>query len=103
MRLECNFTVNKTKEAVKVQTLIMGLSAVQYQTIRNLMAPDKPAAQTCKNVVEHLSTYYGGRLNPMTERVKFCHTFRKGNAPAWRFCARDIINELDVLVVVIIS
>ena len=45
-RLECYFAVNKTEEAVKVQTLIMGLSAVQYQTLRNLMAPHRPATQT---------------------------------------------------------
>ena len=76
-RLECYFKVHKTEEDVKVDTLIMGLSASQYQTLKNLVSPAKPAEKPYADIVKSLSEHYGGGKNARTERSKFRNVYRK--------------------------
>ena len=43
-RLDCYFVVAKTKDEAKVPVLLMGLSATQYQTLKDLVSPIVPKA-----------------------------------------------------------
>jgi hypothetical protein len=76
-RLECYFAVNETANAKKVPTLIMGLSATQYQTLKNLLAPMKPAEKEYNVIVETMKKHYGGTTNARSERAIFRKTLRK--------------------------
>ena len=57
------FTVNNiTEEAKKVPLLLSWLGAEAYTTLRNLLAPDKPATQTYKKLTDTLTAHYAQNL-----------------------------------------
>ena len=77
-RLECFFLVNETVDDKKVGTLIIrGLSAIQYQTLKNLLTPIKSPEGTYNNIVGAMKAHYGGTRNARSERSKFRSVFRK--------------------------
>ena len=87
-RLECYFAVNETDNAKKVPTLIMGLSASQYQTLKNLLAPTKPAEKEYNVIVETMKKHYGGTTNARSERAIFRKTFRKEDESVQNYSIR---------------
>ena len=63
-RLQCYFTVKDVKEERKVHTLIVGLRPSQYQTLKDLGAPDSPLGKSYTELTTQLGKHYGGTKNP---------------------------------------
>ena len=87
-RLECFFKVNKTDNEVKVAVLIMGLSARQYQIVKNLVAPDTPSDKGYTELIAIIQKHYGGGRNARAERTKFRNVFRKENESIQEYSVR---------------
>ena len=71
-RLDCYFAVAGTKDDKKVPVLLMGISATQYQTLRDLVSPAVPKEVDFKTLQTHLTNHYGKPRNQRLERTRFC-------------------------------
>ena len=70
-RLDCYFAVAGTKDDKKVPVLLMGISATQYQTLRDLVSPAVPKEVDFKTLQTHLTNHYGKPRNQRLERTRF--------------------------------
>ena len=71
-RIDVLFTVNNIEEeAKKVPLLLSWLGAEAYTTLRNLLAPDKPATQTYKKLTDTLTAHYAPKPLVIAERFRF--------------------------------
>ena len=71
-RIDVLFTVNNIEEeAKKVPLLLSWLGAEAYTTLRNLLAPDKPATQTYKKLKDTLTAHYAPKPLVIAERFRF--------------------------------
>ena len=70
-RLEAYFRLHKTKEEAKVDTLITGMTAVQYQTLKSLVFPMKPIERKFDELAQAMEKHYVGQKNPRLERNEF--------------------------------
>lgn len=69
-RLACYSAVAGT-ENNKVSILLMGLTAAQYQTLRDLVSPAVPKDVAFDDVKKHLKSHYGKPTNQRLERTQF--------------------------------
>ena len=58
-RLDCYFDLAKTEADQKATLLLCGLSAKQYQTLRDLVAPAVPKSRSFDELKETLISHYG--------------------------------------------
>lgn len=70
-RLDCYFAVAGTEEAKKVPVLLMGISATQYQTLKDLVSPAVPKGVGFQQLKDHLTNHYGKPRNQRLERTQF--------------------------------
>ena len=70
--------LGKSKRRQKVSLLPCGLSAKQYQTLRDLVAPALPKLQTLEELKQELTKHYGVVRNTRIERAKFQAIKRSG-------------------------
>jgi len=70
-RVECYFSVSGTEDDKKVPVLLMGLSAAQYQTLRDLVSPAVPRTVGYEALKDHLVSHFGTPRNQRLERTKF--------------------------------
>ena len=70
-RLECFMTMAGTTDNKKVSSLLCGLSSVQYETLRNLVAPETPKHVAFDNLTAKLKSHYDSIRNTPMERAKF--------------------------------
>ena len=88
-RLECYFLLSKTTAAdKKVQTLIMGLSTSQYDSLRALVYPAKPMEADYGELVETLARYFGQPRHYMLERHEFRLLKKNSGESVYEFAAR---------------
>ena len=70
-RLECFMTMAGTTDNKKVSSLLCGLSSVQYETLRDLVAPETPMDVAFDDLTAKLKSHYGSTRNTRIERDKF--------------------------------
>ncbi|XP_067943281.1 uncharacterized protein [Watersipora subatra] len=87
-RLDCYFTVAATDDANKVPILLMGLSATQYQTLKDLVSPTVPREVAYDDVQQQLITHFGTPRNERLERTQFRSISRADNETISNFQIR---------------
>ena len=70
-QLECFMTMAGTTDNKKVSSLLCGLSSVQYETHRNLVAPETPKDVAFDDLTAKLKSHYGSTRDTPMERAKF--------------------------------
>ncbi|XP_048584822.1 uncharacterized protein K02A2.6-like [Nematostella vectensis] len=70
-RLECYFELMKTRTESRVPLLLCGLTAGQYQTLRDLVAPEVPKEVAYDTLKGRLIEHYGSVRNTRLEKAKF--------------------------------
>ena len=81
-------TIAGTTDNKKVSSLLCGLSSVQYETLRNLVAPETPKDVAFDDLTAKLKSHYGStRITPM-ERAKFRSIMRGQNESVMKFEVR---------------
>ena len=70
-RLECFMTMVRTTDKKQLSVLLCGLSSVQYETLRDLVAPETPKDVTFDDLTAKLKSRYGSTRNIRMERAKF--------------------------------
>ena len=70
-QLECFMTMAGTTDNKKVSSLLCGLSSVQYEIHRNLVAPETPKDVAFDDLTAKLKSHYGSTRNTPMERAKF--------------------------------
>ncbi|XP_032233347.1 uncharacterized protein LOC116615651 [Nematostella vectensis] len=78
-RLECYCDLIKTPEESKIALLLCGLTAGQYETLRDLVSPEVPKTVEFKVLKEKLVDHYGSVRNTRFERTKFRVVKREEN------------------------
>ena len=87
-RLECFMTMAGTTDNKKVSLLLCGLSSVQYETLRDLVAPETPKDVAFDDLKAKLKSHYGSTRNIRMERAKFRSITRGENESVMKFEAR---------------
>ena len=87
-RLECFMAVTGTKGEKQVSLLLCGLSSAQYQTLRDLVAPNVPKDLSFDELTSKLKAHYGPKRNIRMERAKFRSITREENETITKFEAR---------------
>ena len=75
-RLECFMTMAGTTDNKKVSSLLCGLSSVQYETLRDLVALETPKDVAFDDLTAKLKSHYGSTRNTCMERTKFRYITR---------------------------
>ena len=70
-RLQCFMTMAGTTDNKKVSLLLCGLSSVQYETLRDLVAPETSKAVAFYDLTAKLKSHYGLTRNTPMEMAKF--------------------------------
>lgn len=70
-RLEIFFDANDIKEEKKISTLLTVMGLKTYNLVKNLCAPDKPAAKKYEEVVQLVEKHLSPKPSFITERYKF--------------------------------
>ncbi|XP_067947613.1 uncharacterized protein [Watersipora subatra] len=70
-RLEIYFAVNKVTRDSRQHLLLMGLKGYQYDTIRDLAAPQKPKDLTYSGLVDLVCKHFGTTKHWLVERLSF--------------------------------
>ena len=84
-RLECFMTMAGKADNKKVSLLFCGLSRVQYETLRDLVAPEIPKDVAFDDLTAKLKCHYGSTRNTGMERVKFRFITRGENESVMKF------------------
>ena len=87
-RLECFMTMAGTPDNKKVSLLLCGLSSVQYETVRDLVAPETPKDVAFDDLTAKLKRHYGSTRNTRMERAKFRSIMRGENESVMNFEVR---------------
>ena len=87
-RLECFMTMSGTQDNKKVSLLSCGLSGVQYETLRDLVAPETPKDAAFDDLTAKLKSHYGSTRNTRMERAKFRSITRGENESVMKFEVR---------------
>ena len=82
-------TMAGTTDNKKVSSLLCGLSSVQYETLRNLVAPETPKDVAFDDLTAKSKSHDHGstRITPM-ERAKFRSIMRGQNESVMKFEVR---------------
>ncbi|EDO40712.1 predicted protein [Nematostella vectensis] len=91
-RLECYCDLMKTPEESKVALLLCGLTAGQYETLRDLVSPEVLKTVEFKVLKEKLMEHYGSVRNTRLERTKFRAVKREENESMAAFEAIQLAN-----------
>ena len=87
-QLECFMPMAGTTDNKKVSLLLCGLSSVQYETLRDLVAPETPNNVAFDDLTAKLKSHYGSTQNIRMERAKFRSIMRGENESVMKFEAR---------------
>ena len=87
-RLECFLTMAGTPDNKKVSLLLCGLSSVQCETLRDLVAPETPKDVAFDDLRAKLKSHQGSTRNIRMERAKLRSITRGENESVMNFEVR---------------